>query len=137
MPLIRLSPLNVATASSSEVDRNAIGWTPIDRPDDGHECSPRLYQAGGPLADVTANDIEHQIDSAHVFQRVVVEVHELVHPKRERLFTVSGAAGTDDVGADFSSELCDHCPDCPCRAVCEYALACPQPPMHEKPLPRR
>ena len=37
---------------------------------------PARNQACGPLLDVAADDIEHQIDATDVFQRVVVEVNE-------------------------------------------------------------
>jgi D-arabinose 1-dehydrogenase-like Zn-dependent alcohol dehydrogenase len=41
-------------------------------------------QACGPLLDVTADDIEHQIDFADVFQGVVVEVDELLRAEVKR-----------------------------------------------------
>ena len=41
----------------------------------------------------------HQIDAADVFQRVVVEVDELLRAEVERLLTVGRASGADDVGA--------------------------------------
>ena len=57
----------------NEVDRQAVGGPRLGRPDDGHQCSSGSNQACGPLLDVAA-DIEHEIDAADVFQRVVVEV---------------------------------------------------------------
>jgi hypothetical protein len=51
----------------------------------------RLDHACGPLLDVAADDIEHQIDAADVFQRVVVEVDELLRASR-RLLTVGRAS---------------------------------------------
>ena len=65
----------------NEVDRQAVGRPRLGRPDDGHQCSSGSNQACGPLLDVAADDIEHQIDAADVFQRVVVEVDELCAPK--------------------------------------------------------
>ncbi|HEY1430970.1 MAG TPA: hypothetical protein VGF39_04975, partial [Stellaceae bacterium] len=65
---------------------------------DGHQCSSSSNQACGPLLDIAADDIEHQIDAADVFQRVVVEVNELLRAEVERLLTVSRASGADDVG---------------------------------------
>jgi hypothetical protein len=61
----------------NEVDRQAVGGPRLGRPDDGHQCSSGSNQACGPLPDVAADDIEHQIDFADVFQGVVVEVDEL------------------------------------------------------------
>src|SRR6516162_7936063 len=56
---------------------------------------PRAVRCG-PLLDVAADDIEHQIDAADVFQRVVVEVDELLRAEVERLLTVGSASGADD-----------------------------------------
>ena len=83
---------------------------------------PAENQACGPLLDVAADDIEHQIDAADVFQRVVVEVDELLRAEVERLLTVGSASGADDVAAGLTSELRHHRPDCAGRAVREDAL---------------
>ena len=77
----------------NEVDRQAVGGPRLGRPDDGHQCSSGSNQACGPLLDVAADDIEHQIDAADVFQRVVVEVDELLRAEVERLLTVGRASG--------------------------------------------
>src|SRR5881398_1561061 len=61
----------------NEIDRQAIVGPRFGRPDDGHQCSSGSNQACGPLLDVAADDIENQIDSADVFQRVVLKVDEL------------------------------------------------------------
>ena len=66
----------------------------------GH--AEHVAQACGPLLDVAADDIEHQIDDADVFQRVVVEVDELLRAEVERLLTVGSASGADDVGAELA-----------------------------------
>jgi hypothetical protein len=58
----------------NEVNRQTVGGPRLGRPDDGHQCSSGSNQACGPLLDVAADDIEHQIDAADVFQRAVVEV---------------------------------------------------------------
>src|SRR2546428_8969404 len=50
----------------------------LRRPDDGHQCSSGSNQPRGPLPDVAADDIEHQIDATDVFQRVAVEVDKLL-----------------------------------------------------------
>src|ERR1700739_3045913 len=56
-----------------EVDRQAVGGPGLGRPDDGHQCSSGSNQSCGPLLDVTADDIEHQIDFPAVFPGAVVE----------------------------------------------------------------
>src|SRR5215210_9511318 len=106
----------------NEVDGQAVGGPRLGRPDDGHQCSSGSNQACGPLPDVAADDIEHQIDFADVFQRVVVEVDELLRAEVERRLTVGGAAGADDVGAGLSCELRHQRPDCASHAVHEDAL---------------
>src|SRR5262245_46252073 len=75
-PLDDLSQLG-AIGLDNEVDRQAVGGPPLGRPDDGHERSSGSNQACGPLPDVAADDIEHQIDSADVSEDVVLEVDEL------------------------------------------------------------
>jgi nitroreductase len=115
----------------NEVDRQAVGGPRFGRPDDGHQCS-----YCGPLPDVAADDIENQIDSADVFQSVVIEVEELLRAEVERLLTVGGAPGADDVGAGLSCELRHHRSDCAGRAVREDALARLKAAVLEQPLPR-
>src|SRR5262249_51237245 len=51
----------------NEVDRRAVGGPRLGRPDDGHQCSSGADQGRGPLLDVAADDIEHQIDAADIF----------------------------------------------------------------------
>ena len=70
-----------------EVDCQAVGGPRFGRPDDGHQRSSGPDQGCGPLLDVAADDIEHQIDAADVFQDVVVEVDELLRAEVERLLT--------------------------------------------------
>src|SRR3569833_1324811 len=48
----------------NEVDRPAGGRPRLGRTGDGHQCSSRPYKACRTLPDVSANDNEHQIDSA-------------------------------------------------------------------------
>src|SRR5262245_52804993 len=86
----------------NEVNRLAVGGPRLGWPDDGDQCSSGSNQAYGALLDVAADDVEHQIDSADVFQGVVVEVDELVRAEVERLLTVGGAPGADDVGAGLA-----------------------------------
>src|SRR6184192_3090857 len=86
----------------NEVDRQAVGGPRLGRTDDGHQCSSSSNQACGPLLDVAADDIEHQIDATDVFQRVVVEVNELLRAEVEHFLTVGRAAGADDVSAKLT-----------------------------------
>src|SRR5262245_4070065 len=120
----------------NEVDRQAVDGPRLGRPDDGHQRSSGSNQARGSLPDVAADEIEHQIDAADVFQRVVLEVDELLRAKVERLLTVGGASGADDVGARQSRELRHHRPDCASRAVREDALPRLKTAVLEQSLPR-
>src|SRR5215469_14591041 len=120
-PLDDLTQLG-AIGLDDEVDRQAVGGPRLGRPDDGHQCSSGSNQACGPLLDVAADDIKHQIDFADVFQGAVLEVDELLRAEVERLPTVGSASGTDDVGAGLTCELGYHRTDCAGRAVDEDAL---------------
>src|SRR5204862_2227267 len=104
-----------------EVDRQAVGGPRLGRPYDGHQGSSGPNQACGPLLDVSADDVEDQVDAADVFQGAVVEVDELLRAEVERLLAVGGAAGAEDVGAGLTCELRHHRPDCAGRAVREDA----------------
>src|SRR4051794_41045440 len=86
-----------AIGLDNEVNRQAVDGPRLRRPDDGHQRSSGSNQARGPLPDVAADDIEHQIDAADVFQRVIVEVDELLRAEVERRPTVGGTSGADDV----------------------------------------
>ena len=97
----------------------------------------RLNQVCGSLPDVAADDIEHQINPADVFQGVVLEVDELLRAEVERRLTVGGASGADDVGAGLTCELGHHRADCAGRAVHQDALPCPEAAVLEQSLPRR
>src|SRR6186713_1252754 len=120
----------------NEVDREAVGGPRLEGPDDGHQYSSGSNQACGSLPDVAADDIEHQIDFADVFQRVVVEVDELLRAEVEHRLTVGGASGADDAGAGLSCELRHHRPDRAGRAVHEDALPWLKAAVLEQSLPR-
>src|SRR5216684_6149035 len=120
----------------NEVDRQAAGGPRLGRADDGHQRSPGPNQTRGPLLDVAADDVEHQVDAADVFQRVVVEVDELLRAEVERLLTVGSASGADDVAAGLTCELRHHRPDCAGRAVREDALPRLKTAVLEQSLPR-
>src|SRR6188474_2768865 len=134
-PLDNLTQLGTI-GHENKVDRQAVGGPRLSRPDDGHQCSPGSNQACGPLPDVAADDIENQIDSADVFEDVVLEVDELLRAEVERLLTVGSASGADDVGAELTCEMRDHRPDRAGRAVCDHALPRPKAAVHDQPLPR-
>src|SRR6185437_4633577 len=87
--------------------------------------------------DVATNEIEHQIDAADIFQRVLLEVDKLLRAEVERRLTVGGAPGADDIGARQSSQLRHHRSDSTCRAVRDDALASPKAAMLEQSLPCR
>src|SRR5215472_12876272 len=134
-PLDDLTQLG-AIGVDNEVDRQAVGGPRLGRPDDGHQCSSGSNQACGPLLDVAADAIEHQIDSADVFQGVVLEVDELLRAEVERLLTVGSASGADDIRASLARELRHHRPNCACRAVREDALPRLKVAVLEQSLPR-
>ena len=92
-PLDELTQLG-AIGYDDEVDRQPVSGPRLGRPDDGHQCSSGANQACGPLPDVAADDIEHQIDSADTFQGVVIEVDELLRAEVECRLTVCGAWST-------------------------------------------
>src|SRR4051794_35204363 len=119
-----------------EVDCQAVGGPRLGRPYDGHQGSSGSDQACGPLLNVSADDVEHQVDVADVFQGVVVEVDELLRAEVERFLAVSGAPGADDVGAGLTCELRHHRPDCAGRAVREDTLPCLEVAVVEQSLPR-
>ena len=72
-----------AIGYDNEVDRQAASGPRLGRAGDGHQRSSGANQARGPLRDVAAEDIENQIDSADIFQGVVIEVDELLRRSRE------------------------------------------------------
>ena len=125
-----------AIGYDNEVDRQAAGGPRLGRAGNGHQCSSGSNQACGPLRDVAAEDIENQIDSADIFQGVVLEVDELLRAEVERRLTVGSAPGADDVGAGLSCELGHHRTDYAGRAVHEDALARPKAAVLEQSLPR-
>src|SRR5262245_10220073 len=55
-----------AIGHDDEVDSQAASGPRLGRAGDGYERSSGSNQAGGPLRDVAANDIENQIDCADV-----------------------------------------------------------------------
>src|SRR5215472_16994959 len=90
-PLHDLTQLG-AVGHENEVDRQAVGGPRLGRPGDGYQRSSGSNQACGPLPDVAADAIENQMDSADVFENVVLEVDELLRAEVERLLTVGSAS---------------------------------------------
>src|SRR3954451_5826552 len=86
----------------NEIDGQAVGGPRLGRSGDGHQRSPGSNQTRGPLLDVAAYDIENQVDSVDVPQRVVVEVDELLRAEVERLLTIGSASGADDVRPELT-----------------------------------
>jgi hypothetical protein len=70
-PLDDLSQLGTIRLDN-KVDRPAVVGSHLRRSDGGHQRSAASNQVRGPLADLAADDIEHQIDAANIFQRVAV-----------------------------------------------------------------
>jgi hypothetical protein len=111
-----------AIGFDNEVDRHAAGRPHFGRSDDGYQRSSGSNHARGPLSDVAANEIEHQIDLADVFQSLVVEINELVRTEFERRLTIGGASGANHVRAELTCELRHHRSDCAGRAVRDHTL---------------
>src|SRR5690348_1196543 len=86
-PLNDLTQLG-AIGHENKVDRQAVGGPRLGRTSDGHQCSSGPDHASGPLRNVAADDIEHQMDSADVFEDIVLEVDEFLRAKVERLLTI-------------------------------------------------
>src|SRR3954466_13121601 len=103
-PLDNLNQL-ATIGHDDEVDRQDARGPHLGRAGDGHQCSSGPDQPRRALPDVSTDDVEHQIDSADVFQRVVVEVDELRRAEVECGLAAGSAAGTDDVGTGFTGEL--------------------------------
>src|SRR5262249_28504127 len=81
-----------AIGLDNKVDRQTVRGPRLGRPDDGHQRSSGPNQTRGPLLDVAADDVEHQVDAADVFQNVVLKVDELHRTEAARLLTVHGAS---------------------------------------------
>src|SRR5262245_43420103 len=86
-PLSDLGELG-AISLDDEVDHPAIGGSNICRSDDGHQRSASPDQRCRPLLNVSADDIEYQIDTADIFELVAPEVDELIRAEVERLLSI-------------------------------------------------
>src|SRR5438045_5624376 len=106
-PLDDLTQLG-AVGYDDEVNRQAVSRPRLGRAGDGHQRSSDANQACRPLRDVAAEDIENQIDSADIFQGVVIEVDELLCAEVESGLTGASAPGADDVSAGLTCQLARH-----------------------------
>src|SRR5215467_1685503 len=75
-PLDDLTQLG-AIGYDDEVNSQAASRPRLGRAGDGNERSSSANHARRPLRNLTAEDIENQIDFADVFQGVLIEVDEL------------------------------------------------------------
>src|SRR5215831_6361560 len=97
-----------AIGYDDEVDSQAVRGPRLGRSGDGHQRSSGANHARRPLPDVTADDIENQIDFADIFQGVVIEVDELLCAKVESRLTGGSVPGADDVCAGLTCKLGRH-----------------------------
>ena len=70
--------------------------------------------------------IEHQIDSADLFQGVVIKVDEFLRAEVEHRLTVGGVSGADDVSAGLSCASCVTIDPTAPAAPCTRTLARPE-----------
>src|ERR1043166_7190457 len=103
-PLDELTQLG-AIGYDDEVNREAISGPRFGRAGDRHQHSSGANQACRPLPDVSADDVENQINFADVFQDVAIEVDELLCAEVESRLTAGSAPSADDVCAGLTCEL--------------------------------
>src|SRR5215475_14018619 len=133
-PLDELTQLG-AIGYDDEVDSQAARGPRLCRAGNGHQRSSGANHARRPLRDVAAEDIEHQIDPADIFQGVVIEVDELLCAEVESRLTAGSAPDADDVYADGTCELSHHRTDYAGHAVHKNALPRTKTTVLEQPLP--
>jgi len=105
-----------------EVYSQAVSGPRLGRAGDGHQRSSGANRACRPLRDVAAEDIENQINLADVFQRVIIEIDELLCAEVESALTGISATGADDVRTGLTCELARNRSDYAGRTVYEDAL---------------
>src|SRR6185437_104227 len=131
--LVQLRPIRL----DDEIDCQTFRGSRLNRADDRHQRSSSPDQACGSLLDVTADEIENQVDTADVFQPVIREVDKLLCAKVDRLLAVGGASGADDVCAGFAGQLRHHRSNRAGRAVRKDGLPRLEAPVLEQALPGR
>ena len=72
-----ISPGWARSGQDNSVDRQAVRGTCLGRAGDGHPGSSAANLASGPLLDVSADNVEHEVNAADVIERVVPNVDEL------------------------------------------------------------
>src|SRR5215475_11182354 len=77
-----------AIGHDNEVDGQTADWPCRGRTGDRHQHSSGSNNSRGPLPDAGAEDVEHQIDDADIFQCVVLKVDELLRTEVERCLPV-------------------------------------------------
>src|SRR4051794_15487378 len=97
-----------AVGYDDEVNSQAASGPRLGRAGDGHQRSSGSNQARRPLRDVAAEHIENQIDSADIFQGVVIEVDELLCAEVESRLTAASTPSADDVRAGLTCQLARH-----------------------------
>src|SRR5881394_2800129 len=115
-PLDDLTQLD-AIGYDDEVDSQAARGPRLGRAGDGDQRSSGANHARRPLRDIAAEDIENQINLAHVFQGVVFEIENLLCAEVESRTTGGSAPGADDVRAGLTCELACHRTDYASRTV--------------------
>jgi len=130
--LTHLGPIGYDDKVNSEAARGPR----LGRAGNGHQRSSCANHTRRPLRNVAADDIENQIDFADVFQRVVIEIDELLCAEVESRLTAGSAPGADDVRASLACELRRHRTDNAGRTVHENTLPRAKAAVLEQALPR-
>src|SRR5262249_4151278 len=106
-----------AIGYDDEVDSQAARGPRLGWAGDGHQRSSGANQASRPLRDVAADDVENQIDFPDIFQRIVIQVDELLCAEVQSRLTAASTPGADDVRAGLACELACHRAHYPGRPV--------------------
>jgi hypothetical protein len=69
----------------NEIDGAPVGGAKVRRSDDGYERSSGSDERGRPFLYVAADDIEHQVNAANVFQQIAAEIDEFMGAEVEGL----------------------------------------------------
>jgi hypothetical protein len=117
-------------------NRPAVSVPRLGRAGDIHQRSSGSNHAGRPLRDIAAEDIENQIDSADIFQSVIIEIDELLRAEVESRLPAGSAPGADDLRPSLTRELGRHRTDYAGRTVHKDALPGLEAAVLEQALPR-
>src|SRR5581483_2632595 len=122
---------------NDEVNGQATRGPRLGRASDGHQRSSYANEARRSLRDVAADDIENQIDFADAFERIIIEVDELLCAEVESGVTGISAPGADDVRAGLACELARHRTDYAGCTMHEDSLTRAKAAVVEQPLSNR